>query len=148
MNKSIVILAVLFFCTMNAIFGQASNPFIQVKLNNSQTYTVNNYARFNFKVGESEIFNSKVYIVNDSQFLLLNRFNEIGLDTFNIKNISSIKVKLRGQKRRINPVFTAVGLVFFSTIAIPILVFKLLVRKTTTHWVDRGDYTIAIYNNQ
>jgi hypothetical protein len=100
-----------------------------------------------FKMGTTEAIKSKIFIVNDSQFLLLNSFNELSEDTLNIKDVSAVKVKLGGQLSDIDPALAAVAIVFLWPIAVPVLIYK-LIANDTKKWVKREGFSIAIYNNQ
>jgi len=127
--------------------AQKSNKFLQIQLNDYQSFVVNNYGRMTFKTGTTEAIKSKIFIVNDSQFLLLNSFNELSEDTLNIKDISAVKVKLGGQLSNMDPALTAAAVILLWPIAIPILIYK-LIANDTKKWVKRDGFTIAIYNNQ
>ncbi len=127
--------------------AQKSTKFIQVQLNDYQSFVIKNYGRMTFKMGTPEKLKAKIYIVNDSQFLLLNSFNELSEDTLNIKDVSAVKVKLGGQLSNLDPAITAAAIVFLWPIAIPVLIYK-LIANDTKKWVRRESFTIAIYNNQ
>jgi len=127
--------------------AQKSNKFIQVQLNDYQSFVIKNFGRMTFKMGTAETIKSKIFIVNDSQFLLLNSFNELSEDTLNIKDVSAVKVKLGGQLSNIDPAIAAFAIVFLWPIAIPVLIYK-LIASDTKKWVKREGFTIAIYNNQ
>ena len=147
MNKiKLVCCSVLMILAINSS-AQKSTKFIQVQLNDYQSYVVKNYGRMTFKMGTAETIKSKIYIVNDSQFLLLNSFNELSEDTLNIKNVSAVKCKLGGQMSNLDPAVTAAAIIFLWPIAIPVLIYK-LIANDTKRWVKREGFTIAIYNNQ
>lgn len=127
--------------------AQKTKKFIQIQLNDYQSFVVNNYGRMTFKMGTATTLKSKVYIVNDTQFLLLNSFNELSEDTFNIKDISAVKVKIRGQFSSVDPALAAVAVIMLWPIAVPVLIYK-LIANDSKKWVKRESFTIAIYNNQ
>lgn len=127
-------------------FAQKSNKFIQIQLNDYQSYKINNYGRMTFKMGTAESIKSKIYIVNDSQFLLINSFNELSEDTLNIRNISEVKVRVGGQNFTRDPALTAVLVLVLWPVAVPYLIYK-LIDNDSKKWVKRDNYTIAIYNN-
>ena len=142
----------LVWCSLLIIWAlncsaQKSNKFIQVQLNDYQSFVIKNYGRMAFKMGTTEAIKSKIFIVNDSQFLLLNSFNELSEDTLNIKDVSAVKVKLGGQLSDIDPALAAVAIVFLWPIAVPVLIYK-LIANDTKKWVKREGFSIAIYNNQ
>lgn len=126
--------------------AQGSKHFIQIQLNsNHNIYTIPNFNRLNFKVNNFGAINSKIYIINDSQFLLMNGYNEIGEDTFNIKNINAVKVKPKGSKHRIDPLSATFGLLLTWPVAIPYMVYTLVTQSTAKRWFIKDEFSIFIY---
>ncbi len=145
MNKFIKI--ALFFLT-GLLYGtseaQTVYKTIEIRAKNGESINIGNNSNFNFIGGNGVKYNARVHIINDSQFVFYNFFNELEKDTFNIKFVNFVSLYGGSQKYKIRPVLVALGLIFTPLLTVPVLIFKLLARKKTYQWVGKEDFTIKI----
>lgn len=159
MSKTFKIIIVFFFLLNNSVIAQTKR-FLEVEYNNSSgSYYIGE--KFTFKDTNGNLKSGKLYIINDSQFVFLNYFNETSGDTFNAKSIGSMKMTKSTSNASDNirtRRFIPLGAIIACAFIVPYVSVTFLVLNSThprgksnakssnsyTSWVKRNELKISI----
>jgi hypothetical protein len=148
----------LLFLHSNLSIGQ-TNRYLEIEHENGYNAKYKNGEKISFKDTFSNLKSGKLYIINDSEFVFLNYFNESTNDTFKTKSIGSMKIDmsnmaLGGEKR--NKRFIPLGAIIVCAFFVPAASIVFLILNSThprnknidsnkySTWIDAKDLTISI----
>lgn len=137
----------LVFCVLSIagnLNAQDSVRAIQITSGGQVLAEVRQYTEFKFQGADGQHYKGKIKIYNDSQFAFYNYFNELSNDTMHISFVESILLKGEAQRYKIHPPLVVVGLIFTPLVTIPVVLYKLLAKKQTRHWVIREEFSIKV----